>query len=287
MTQSAWQGPGLFYGVQPSADANAARGPSAFDQGHMLLDPRAGLAYAGGDSWRGWMGSNEVIAIDQIPATVNATVIAPVQTSTGSFTLATASAGAVNVGASVVNLNTGASVTGLIILDSGGTALTYPSGGPGSVWNPGNNLARNVTVTLGATMTSGMTVTIQGYDVYGTPMTETITCSGSGTLTVGQKAWKYISLATGSSSVNGAQIGVGSLCGLPIRADNVGYCNIRSDASAVTAITPAVTTPTATSGDARGTFIMGTITATSRMVVFQKISAANITSNVGMVGTQA
>lgn len=288
MTQTALSGPFIAFGKElPGPDNNEAQGPSVFDQAWMLMDPQAPFAYAGGNSWRGWLSAGEYVTADYIPGATSATSIAAVQTVTGALTLASTSAGGVNISGQVVNLSTGVLVTGLLVIDSlAGSALAYGSGGFGSIWNPAGVGSRNISITNGATMSAGTVFTVAGFDYRGAPMTEAITASGSGSATVGAKAFKYVASITPSTAVNGASAGIGTLAGLPIRSDFFAYLNVSNNNTAGTSgnFTAAVTSSaSATTGDVRGTYSIA-ITATSRFVVFQRVGAGNINTLAGLVG---
>jgi len=105
-----------------------------------------------------------------------------------------------------------------------------------------------------------VTVTVKGYDVFGVPMTETITLNGT-TVVNGKKAFKYIvSATTGVASLVGnVSIGTTDTVGFNVRADAFSYCEIYVNDAGITAntgftkadITPAAT---ATTGDVRGTY---------------------------------
>lgn len=292
MTQTALSGPGIFFGQEsPGPDNNEARGPSVFDQAWMLMDPQAPYAYAGGNSWWGWMSGGEYVVADYIPGTASASAVAGAQTSTGALVLATASAAPINISASVVNINTGLNVTGLLAVDSlSGQAQLMGLSGFGKVWNVANGCGRNISITTGATSGTSV-VTVAGFDYRGVPMTEAITASASGSLTVGAKAFKFIQSVTPATAVNGMSAGIGTLVGLPLRCDQFAYLTVNNNNTAGTSgnFTAAVTSSaTATTGDVRGTYALGTITATSRVIIFERISPININTLAGLVGvTQA
>jgi hypothetical protein len=108
---------------------------------------------------------------------------------------------------------------------------------------------------------SGITFTVSGWDIYGFPMTETITGANAGTAN-GAKAWKYISGITHTGSVAGTlTIGTQDVIGLPFQALRFGRSAINYNNAWITAntgFTAAVTTSpaTATTGDVRGTYAL-------------------------------
>src|SRR6185437_120219 len=82
---------------------------------------------------------------------------------------------------------------------------------------------------------SGITFTASGYDIYGYPMSETVTGAAIGTAT-GKKAFKFITGITHTGSVAGTlTIGTTDIYGLPIRSDFFGDVEINWNSAAITA----------------------------------------------------
>jgi hypothetical protein len=173
-----------------------------------------------------------------------------------------------------------------------------PFGQPVSVlcWNPSAMIARAVSVTAatGATYT---TATISGYDIYGYPMVEQIAITANSTVN-GKKAWKYIRsvvLSGGTADTTHAySVGTTDIYGFPIRSDYFSDVLVNYSASlnpavitANTGYTAAVlTTPTATTGDVRGTYALQTAASTgaNRLTVRQSPQAYNVGSAAGLFG---
>jgi len=306
MSISAFKGPIVSFGSQPNTDSNEFEGPDVHNVGSALQDPRLYTSYAGGDWVAGWYNCGRgYVTVDATPSTSNATCIAAVQSAATAMTLASAnnSSSQVVVNATAINVNTGALVTGLVAIGCPNATATNQflafgkSGNNGTngvnVWNPANMVSRTLTVTAAGT-DSGRTVTIAGNDIYGAPMTELIAVANTSAV-AGIKAFKYIRTATlDALPTGGVSIGQGTVFGLPIRADTLSYVTAWHLTSSAVAITAAVTTDpaTATTGDVRGTFIAA-VTSTSRVTVFQAVSASNINlittgTSSGVVGvTQA
>lgn len=104
-----------------------------------------------------------------------------------------------------------------------------------------------------AAWTGAAVLTITGRDVYGRVMVEQ---SPSGTTHTGTKAFKTVTSITVSAAVTLFTAGTGDVLGLPFRVSANGLIAARAN-NAIDAGTfvPAVTTtPTATTGDVRGTF---------------------------------
>ncbi|BAQ16101.1 hypothetical protein [Methyloceanibacter caenitepidi] len=125
------------------------------------------------------------------------------------------------------------------------------------------DVPRNVIADSGGADTAVLTV--YGEDVYGQPMAESITLNGS-TAVPGKKAFKKITRVAASATIsNGAFLGTGDVIGLPVFLpyNTAGlvigdFENGTFDASLDGTLTAGVqTTPTATTGDVRGTYDPG------------------------------
>ena len=85
--------------------------------------------------------------------------------------LVTVTGGGITTGVSIVRMDTGATVTGLLGIDVAPPRVSYGSDGAIQAWNPANGLARCVVLTSGsATTNAGLTCTVNGYDIYGNPL---------------------------------------------------------------------------------------------------------------------
>lgn len=268
-------------------DAGTDTGPSMFDRGVMLADPRTPFNYQPGSpsGGRGWINS-EMLVIDAVPSQLQAANIAASQSpGAGAITLVSASGAGITVGTSVVNSLTGANVTGLLAIDSAQTPITI---GPMQAWDPNELVGRAIRYVSGGNDT-GITFTARGFDIYGYPMTETVTGASAGTAT-GKKAFKYIQTITHTGSVAGTlTIGTTDIIGLPFRMDNWGYATIVMANAFITANTGFVAadtnTPTATTGDVRGTYLLQTASdGARRLIITQWIAASNLGTDAGMFG---
>ena len=136
------------------------------------------------------------------------------------------------------------------------------------------------------------TVTVSGYDVYGVPMTETITLNGT-TIVNGKKAFKFIkSAVTGVATLVGnVNIGTTNTIGLGLRADSFSYLRVYVADAGITANTgftkADITAPaTAATGDPRGTYTMQSApNGSTRIAVWQDLSTNQyqVGSNVVLV----
>lgn len=142
---------------------------------------------------------------------------------------------------------------------SASAAEPYRAVGLACVLDPAQAVCRNITVTA-ATITAGTgTFLVSGYDLYGVPMTELLTASGTTTV-AGKKAFKYVNtIASQTVPAAGANVnfGTGDVVGLAMRSDKWEYLDVFFNGGFAinnTGWTAAVTTlATNTTGDVRGT----------------------------------
>ena len=173
------------------------------------------------------------------------------------------------------------------------------------LWNPMAMVGRAVSVTAAASATYA-TATVNGYDIYGYPMSEAITIS-AGNAVNGKKAFKYIKsvvLSGGTADTTHAySVGTTAIVGLPIRSDTAAEVVVNSGNSQTTpALNTAFaangflpadrTTPSATTGDVRGTIDLANAsgvnltpsTGTNKYVFRQIPQAYNVQSATGLFG---
>lgn len=187
--------------------------------------------------------------------------------------------------------------SGTITLQTQGpqnSILSYAQQGAISLWNPQSLIGRAVAITCGAGA-SGGAFTVEGYDIYGFPMIETITAVTNSQVS-GKKAFKYVKAVTpGFTDANNYSVDTTDIIGLPIRSDTFGDVLINYSASLNPALITAntgyvasdATTPaTATTGDVRGTYTLQTAASTgaNRLTVRQTPQAANVGFSDGLFG---
>lgn len=303
MTISALTGPVVTFPENPygtgEANQNPESGPSLFAHAVAVLDLRQQYTYIPGQNFgkqtSGWL-SDLCQTIDQVPTTATANNIATAQTATAgtAMTLVAANTTGVTVGAVVTSATTGLRVTGLLALDGAATTVAFGSARTVQIWDPTSLLARNVKITSNADDTSG-TYTVRGYDIYGFPMSETITgangTSGTTAATAGAKAFKYVTSVTPAGTVNstGATVGTGDVIGLPLRADRWSELLMTFGNTSITAstgFTAAVTSAaSATTGDTRGTYSLQTSSnGVLRFTVKQMPQVSNVNTTAGLTG---
>lgn len=291
---TASKGPLIVYGQRPplgsGGSENPYLGPSMFYAGSPgLLDSRAGYnnTIAG---CTGFVGS-DILCLDATPATKAATNIAASQSpGSGAITLVSTTGAGVTV-TSAAQYMPASGVTipaGTLALDGATGFISY-----GRVLNsnsqrtditaydPSTLLSRTVQLVSGGN-DSGITFTVKGWDIYGFPMTETITGANAGTAN-GAKAWKYITSVTASGSVASTlTIGTNDVFGFPFQVLRFGRSEIAWNNAWITAntgFTAAVTTSpaTATTGDVRGTYaVQSASDGTKTIQIMVTIPPANL-----------
>lgn len=234
MTISATQGPYVQYrgnnlgaGGTGSANQNPEAGPAMLIHGQALLDGRFPFTYKPGQGFGsptcGFLNGLSCVAIDQVPSAISAANIAASQTpAAAALTLVSSSGSGITVGTSITRADTGATVTGLLAIDTAMSTVTFGEAATVQMWDPTKAVARNVRITSGGNDT-GITFLVVGYDLYGYPMSEAITGANAGVAS-GVKAFKYITSITPSGAVaTTASAGTGDVIGLPIRVDRIPY----------------------------------------------------------------
>lgn len=283
--------PGSQSGV--AQDYNPHRGPSLFDQGLGLADPRYPFSYQpGGTSAAayGWLGTSRIPVLDTVPATKAVAAIAAAANVVAAtpMTLVSVNGAGIVVGQSVTNALTGATVTGLLAIGQAGGAVSFGQSKGNNIWDPTKMLGRAVAITAAAAASGTVVFTVKGYDVYGYPMSEAITAAAN-TQTLGKKAFKYIASVTpATTDAQNYSVDTTDVIGLPLRADSWAYVDLYFGLASTPAnnvITAAtgfvladVTNPaTTTTGDVRGTYAMQTATDGAKtLTIFVSPKVANI-----------
>lgn len=304
MTASAQPGPVSVVGTNPPyigptnqtgggaalvSESNPDLGPSLFWAGIGVRDPRY-LARIGAGSLGvgqypnqdcGWLwSSGGLVLTDAAPSTAAVGNIAADQAVAAGTAMTlvdgTGGAGVTKLAAALTILPTGLVVpSGALVIDStpAYTANSF------ALMNTGVSLARAVSVTAAAGATGGAVV-VSGYDIYGAPMSESITSVAASTVN-GKKAFKFVTSATPAFTDAGHNYSVGTadIFGLHIRADYAAYTKIFWDGALNSGtFTAADTTSpaTTTTGDVRGTTVPASGSdGTKRLVVMVGPSVGN------------
>jgi hypothetical protein len=314
---TAMEGPLIVYNNRnppgQGGTVNPNKGPSFFGQGTGVIDDRAGYNVVrwGALGWAGSSGAN-IGVINQVPQTLTATNIAGTNTATSGVAITlvtTANSGVTLVGSTGVTVWASGNVipANTLVLDglpgiiSPYQAVAQPSSGNTmiSLYDPTKAIARNVRITCSGDDHLG-TFLVQGYDLYGFAMSETI-AGVTTAVASGKKAFKFISSITpgGTVSSTALTVGTGDVFGFPIRVNTVSYANVWwAGSMAVTATTPFgtaslftfadTTSPaTSTTGDPRGTIYVGTATpsnATRALLVSVSLDASTFGAGDAIFG---
>ena len=296
------------------ANQNPDMGPSLFSHGMGLLDPRAAYTYFNGDANGlvslnsagvavnatpvvGWLNARFQVA-DYAPGSASTTVLAPSATLASPIVLTASSlvnnTYSVTTNSSCVNPQTGATVTGLWLIDAL-PAVTYSSNQIKSVamWDVTAPPIGRVVSLYSSGNLSTTNFTISGYDAYGNPITQVMVGPSAG-VTYSTKTFKWVSGITASATgTTACSVGVGDTYGLPFYASAVGYldlwwnnANIATSASALSSFVAGSSSITAGASDVRGTINPQVASdGAKKMQLWQSISTANIGSIAGLFGT--
>lgn len=301
MTASAFSGPVLAYGQRlPLGNAgptNKDLAPSMFWGGAGLMDPRLGYNVTR-KGCIGFLGTTGIPVLNVVPSALAANNIAASQSpGSGAITLVSSTGAGITVSSNATTVWPSGNVVpsgslfidGLPALTAFGTADISNGYTAVAIYDPSTMVGRAIRYVSGGN-DSGITFTATGYDVYGYPMSETVTGANTGTAT-GKKAFKAITSITHTGSVAGTlTIGTTDIYGFPLRSDYFGDVDIVWNNGVITAntgYTAADTTnpATKTTGDVRGTYaVQSASDGTKRLLVFQTPSVANVGSTTGLFG---
>ena len=157
------------------------------------------------------------------------------------------------------------------------------------------DVPRNITgVVSHSTTTLAMTVTINGYDIYGAPMSETLTFAATATSVsvAGVKAFKYIYsyviTAAGNATANTLNLGWGDVLGmpykLPAKSDLIqSWFNEVLEGTVATSVIGDTTTATSTTGDVRGTVDLNSAMNGSAVSVWCRLDPSTEATLFGVV----
>lgn len=173
-------------------------------------------------------------------------------------------------------LNTSANSTGVGVGSAdpqGLAAWPFQVTGDTAIYDPAQGITRNLAVVSSDAADTSILFTIQGYDIWGQPLTEQITSNGT-SVVLGKKAFKYVSTITASHSGTFSTTGTVTIgtpatttgaLGFPLYVDQFEYLEIFANGAAVTANTgftaglaPTTNPATYTTADNRGTYVTGT-----------------------------
>ena len=293
--QNPDQGPSLFFAATGLLDPRApytffpgmADGPIGFNASGVAINPAPAI---------GFINANFQVA-DYTPGTASTTSFAngAAISSTTTVALITVSAGPVTVGSSTVNPQTGATVTGLWLIDNVPNWITFGQGKAVGVWDPANPaIGRAVSITSTGNV-SGVNFTVSGYDAYGNPISQTLAGGTTSTSVFTGKSFKWVSSVVASTTnSNTVSVGVSDIYGFPLFASAVGYIDLVWNnvyASTNTTVNGTFvagsTATTAGATDVRGTINPSNIAAsngTIKMQLWMSVAPANLSTATGLFG---
>ena len=303
MTKTAFYAPAHTVQGKP-APGNLTQNPDAAPSqtylGGGLQDPR--LVYnmansATGAGIVGFSSPGSIKTCSQIPSTLSTTNISasaaiPVSKILALVTSSGAGITVVPAGGFVPFPNYGNVIpAGALAIDGLPTLTRFGSGFISGFYNPAVGIQRAVSVTAAAGATA-TTITINGADIYGFPMSQAVTVSAGATVNT-TKTFKFITsiVANAADASHNYSIGTADVFGLGLAADyfadvDIYWNNAIQSASTFTAAV--TTTASATTGDVRGTFTPGSSSnGTIRLDIFVQPSLArlaNTNPNVGLFG---
>lgn len=301
---TAFKGPLIVYGKRPplgNSNENPYLAPSLVYGGVGLYDPRGGYNVTKAGALGLFAGDGA--SLNQVPATLAANNIAASQTPTANVALTLVSstaAGITVLAAATVVWPSGNTIpSGALAIDGAPGLVSFGSNAeagsfsPVTFYDPTKSIARAVRVHSVGADTSA-TFKVVGFDIYGFPMTETIT-GASGADANGKKAFKFITSVTPAGTLSGSAVTVGTqdVFGFPLLSsffhDVLIYWNSASITANTGYLAADTTSPaTSTTGDVRGTYaVQSASDGTKRLAMYVNPSVANIAlSTAGMFGVQ-
>ena len=298
MAITAFSGPVISFGQDPTG-SNPDMGPSLFAFGCGIADHRSSYAYmpgqGSGATVAGFLGVNNIMTLNAVPAAMAANNIALSQTPVAQAALTLTAGAGVTGNVTVTSATNGRAVRPVLALDGVSGRISYGGSGSVQIWDPVKALARNVRITTAAGDTA--VYRVLGFDIYGYAMTENITAAGATTVS-GKKAFKYIQSVTPIGTVGAtATVGTGDVFGLPLYSStffgtqNPADVSIFYNGLAITITTGYLagdqTNPaTSTTGDVRGTWPAASASdGVKRLILWQSPLVTNsLVTGSGLFG---
>lgn len=234
----------------------------------------------------GWH-STSVQTVNVVPSTLGAATIAAAAhvVSGTAMTLASAAGGITVLAAATSYFPSNNSIpAGALVIDGEPAFYGFGDGFVTGVYDNTTMLGRNLSVT-GEAGGAGGAFLVSGYDVYGEPMTETITATAGATSVDGLKAWKFVvSIVPQFTDAHNYSFGTGDVYGFPMLTAVFQEVSISWAGTAITASTgytvADTATATATTGDVRGTYaVQSASDGSKRLVITQRPSLSSMNTN--------
>ncbi len=242
----------------------------------------------------GWYDTN-VRTVNYVPSTIATAAISALANAVSGtpVTLAAAAGGITVLAAATVVWPAGATVpAGALVIDGAPAFISFGLDSLTGVYDPATMVGRALTITAAASAVGG-DFAVVGYDAYGEAMTETITAAAGASTTAGKKAFKFVvSVTPLFSDAHNYSVGTSDVYGLPMLASSFYDLAINWNNGVITATTGFVaavtTTPSATTGDVRGTYaVQSASDNTKRLVISQRPSLSTMKTlgiNIGLFG---
>jgi hypothetical protein len=279
---TAYSGPLVTFGITQTStgqvtDYNDQRGPSLFDLGQATMDPRYQYNYGPGGAV-----TEQVFGLWDQQGVIDYVPFAGSSATGGGGSIAASSTNAPVAGTAltlnalsslgafattIIAPESGLSVS-VIAIDSTASTLNFGQSGTVAIWNPSAGTGRCLNVINSSNANSEVYI-VNGRDMYGFKMTESISASTTSTGTQGQKAFKYIQSVTPSTattvSATGVSVGFADKFGMPLYAPQMAGISVwvsttPNNANPIalssnnTIFASTVATMTAITGDVRGIY---------------------------------
>lgn len=322
MTITAYSGPIVGFGsvsanstsgvTGQNQEYNPQRGPSLYDLGTGMMDPRSAYQYMPGApvTWSvmGFVHGYGIVDFAPAQANSSAFLISSNVTSTAfaatAFTLLSSQTGV--TATTIIAPETGAATGTILCLGSTTVSLTFGSTDGDTIcyWNPAAGAGRCISITTSSSGDRGG-YTLAGRDIYGYKVTETLhstdatraSTNSSGLTITSLKAYKYVSSIVGASTITSTGVGAGftDRFGMPLYIGYAGPSNLRLGVSSGAAsgdicatVIPtsatltfgATATATSSTGDVRGVFTSSLASGSSARFQFVVLPTANNLNSV-------
>lgn len=300
---SAQSGPLVLYGSRTSDVAEAPGGnnpdyaPSLVLGDMSLIDMRVGYNVTRAGAIGLGVGYRRIMtATPSTKATANIAALANVVTGTAMTKVTVTGAGVTVLAAALQVWASGNSIPATsLALDGAPGLISFGQASPStgntkiSMYDNTKNVARAVSIT-GVVSTTGGDFIVRGADIYGYPMSETITAAAGVATTNGKKAFKFIySITPQFTDAHTYSVGTTDIFGFSVRYPTFPDGLIWWNNALITAntgyVVPDATTPSATTGDVRGTYaVQSASDGTKQLIVAVGPGMSTMTTAAGLFG---
>ena len=271
----------LGLGIQDHRMAYNARGSSAVQPGIM-----------------GWYGHNPTVTADYVPsaiATANIAALANVANGTAMTLVSSTGAGitVLSPSAPAFFMPTGLSLSSGVVIDGLPTLHAFGANGnfQTGFYNRGTCVGRAVSIS-GVSGGAGGAFLLSGYDVYGYPLTQTVTVAAGANTVNSLKTFKALtSVVPQFADAHNYSVGTADVYGFGLLATYFGEVLVNWNSALITAntgfVTADVTSPGHTTGDVRGTYATQSASdGTKRLVmmVFPTLGSLVTNPTTGLFG---